>query len=185
MTRALRRPAPAITARGISIRARSDYVTGSFETAKARGDGRVRLWPGMDMEQATGSPVRFIVLGYDLNRVQVCRCDICSDPCEDLRSMRVETRKSLMNRRDALAHSSDATAAGTRHRRRRASPVDFEIRRNGDEHRRETCVDPADTQANQTRTSLDQEIDYKAGTPRIVDVLVGSKDFTAFSGATR
>jgi activator of HSP90 ATPase len=39
------------------------------------------------------------------------------------------------------------------------------------------------TQANQTRTSLHQEIDYKAAPPRIYDVLLSSKDFTAFSGA--
>lgn len=39
------------------------------------------------------------------------------------------------------------------------------------------------TEANKTRTSLHQEIDYKAAPQRIYDVLLSSKDFTAFSGA--
>jgi activator of HSP90 ATPase len=37
--------------------------------------------------------------------------------------------------------------------------------------------------ANKTRTSLHQEIDYKAPAERIYQVLLSSKDFTAFSGA--
>jgi len=39
------------------------------------------------------------------------------------------------------------------------------------------------TSANQSRTSLHQEIDYKASAERIYQVLLSSKDFTAFSGA--
>lgn len=39
------------------------------------------------------------------------------------------------------------------------------------------------TSANQSRTSLHQEIDYKASPERIYQVLLSSKDFTAFSGA--
>ena len=39
------------------------------------------------------------------------------------------------------------------------------------------------TTANKIRTSLHQEIDYKATSQRIYDVLLSSKDFTAFSGA--
>lgn len=37
--------------------------------------------------------------------------------------------------------------------------------------------------ANKSRTSLHQEIDYKASVERIYQVLLSSKDFTAFSGA--
>jgi activator of HSP90 ATPase len=37
--------------------------------------------------------------------------------------------------------------------------------------------------ANKSRTSLHQEIDYKAIPQRIYDVLLSSKDFAAFSGA--
>jgi len=37
--------------------------------------------------------------------------------------------------------------------------------------------------ANKSRTSLHQEIDYKASAERIYQVLLSSKDFTAFSGA--
>lgn len=37
------------------------------------------------------------------------------------------------------------------------------------------------TEADQNRTSLHQEIDYKAAPQRIYDVLLSSKDFTAFS----
>ena len=37
--------------------------------------------------------------------------------------------------------------------------------------------------ANQSRTSLHQEIDYKASPERIYQVLLSSKDFTAFSRA--
>ena len=40
------------------------------------------------------------------------------------------------------------------------------------------------TSANQSRTSLHQEIDYKASPERIYQVLLSSKDFTAFSGAS-
>lgn len=36
---------------------------------------------------------------------------------------------------------------------------------------------------NQSRTSLHQEIDYKATAERVYQVLLSSKDFTAFSGA--
>ena len=39
------------------------------------------------------------------------------------------------------------------------------------------------TPANQSRTSLHQEIEYKASPARIYQVLLSSKDFTAFSGA--
>jgi activator of HSP90 ATPase len=39
------------------------------------------------------------------------------------------------------------------------------------------------TSANQSRTSLHQEIDYKASPERMYQVLLSSKDFTAFSGA--
>jgi activator of HSP90 ATPase len=39
------------------------------------------------------------------------------------------------------------------------------------------------TTANSTRTALHQEIDLKATPQRIYDVLLSSKDFTAFSGA--
>jgi activator of HSP90 ATPase len=39
------------------------------------------------------------------------------------------------------------------------------------------------TSANQSRTSLHQEIEYKATSERIYDVLLSSKDFAAFSGA--
>lgn len=39
------------------------------------------------------------------------------------------------------------------------------------------------TSANQSRTSLHQEIDYKASSERIYQVLLSSKDFTTFSGA--
>src|SRR5262249_24046914 len=39
------------------------------------------------------------------------------------------------------------------------------------------------TSANQSRTSLHQEIAYKASPERIYQVLLSSKDFTAFSGA--
>ena len=39
------------------------------------------------------------------------------------------------------------------------------------------------TPANQSRTALHQEIDYKAPADRIYQVLLSSKDFTAFSGA--
>jgi activator of HSP90 ATPase len=38
------------------------------------------------------------------------------------------------------------------------------------------------TDANKSRTSLHQEIDYKAGAQRIYEVLLSSKDFSAFSG---
>jgi activator of HSP90 ATPase len=38
-------------------------------------------------------------------------------------------------------------------------------------------------EANKNRTSLHQEIDYKAAAQRIYDVLLSSKDFSAFSGA--
>ena len=38
------------------------------------------------------------------------------------------------------------------------------------------------TAANKDRTSLHQEVDYKAAPQRIYDVLLSSKDFTAFSG---
>jgi activator of HSP90 ATPase len=41
---------------------------------------------------------------------------------------------------------------------------------------------PASTEANKSRTSLHQEIDYKASAQRIYDVLLSSKDFSAFSG---
>ena len=37
--------------------------------------------------------------------------------------------------------------------------------------------------ANKSRTSLHQEIEYKASAERIYKVLLSSKDFTAFSGA--
>ena len=37
--------------------------------------------------------------------------------------------------------------------------------------------------ANKNRTSLHQEIDYKAASQRIYEVLLSSKDFTTFSGA--
>jgi activator of HSP90 ATPase len=37
--------------------------------------------------------------------------------------------------------------------------------------------------ANKSRTSLHQEIDYKASAERIYQVLLSSKDFSAFSGA--
>lgn len=37
--------------------------------------------------------------------------------------------------------------------------------------------------ANQTRTSIHQEIDFKATPQRIYEILLSSKDFTAFSGA--
>jgi activator of HSP90 ATPase len=37
--------------------------------------------------------------------------------------------------------------------------------------------------ANKSKTSLHQEIDYKATAQRIYDVLLNSKDFAAFSGA--
>jgi activator of HSP90 ATPase len=36
--------------------------------------------------------------------------------------------------------------------------------------------------ANRSRTSLHQEIDYKAAPQRIYDIILSSKDFTAFSG---
>ena len=39
------------------------------------------------------------------------------------------------------------------------------------------------TDANKSRTSLHQEIDYKSSPQRIYEVLLSSKDFTAFSGA--
>lgn len=39
------------------------------------------------------------------------------------------------------------------------------------------------SEANKNRTSLHQEIDYKSGPQRIYEVLLSSKDFTAFSGA--
>jgi len=43
------------------------------------------------------------------------------------------------------------------------------------------AVQPA-TEANKNRTSLHQEIDYKVSPQRIYDVLLSSKDFSAFSG---
>ena len=36
--------------------------------------------------------------------------------------------------------------------------------------------------ANKSRTSLHQEIDYKSSSQRIYDVILSSKDFTSFSG---
>jgi activator of HSP90 ATPase len=39
------------------------------------------------------------------------------------------------------------------------------------------------TEANKSRTSLHQEIDYKAAPQRIYEALLSSKDFSAFSGA--
>ena len=39
------------------------------------------------------------------------------------------------------------------------------------------------TEANKNRTSLHQEIDYKSAPQRIYEVLLSSKDFSAFSGA--
>jgi len=39
------------------------------------------------------------------------------------------------------------------------------------------------TEANKNRTSLHQEIDYKAAPQRIYEALLSSKDFSAFSGA--
>jgi activator of HSP90 ATPase len=39
------------------------------------------------------------------------------------------------------------------------------------------------TEVNKNRTSLHQEIDYKAGPQRIYEALLSSKDFSAFSGA--
>lgn len=39
------------------------------------------------------------------------------------------------------------------------------------------------TEANQSRTSLHQEIDYKTGPRRIYEALLSSKSFSAFSGA--
>lgn len=39
------------------------------------------------------------------------------------------------------------------------------------------------TEANKNRTSLHQEIDYKSHPQRIYEVLLSSKDFSAFSGA--
>jgi activator of HSP90 ATPase len=39
------------------------------------------------------------------------------------------------------------------------------------------------TAANKTRTSLHQEIDYKATSQRIYEVLLSTKDFATFSGA--
>ena len=39
------------------------------------------------------------------------------------------------------------------------------------------------TEANKRRTSLHQEIDYKAAPRRIYEALLSSKDFSAFSGA--
>lgn len=39
------------------------------------------------------------------------------------------------------------------------------------------------TEANKSRTSLHQEIDYKSAPKRIYEVLLSSKDFSAFSGA--
>ena len=39
------------------------------------------------------------------------------------------------------------------------------------------------TSANQSRTALHQEIDYKASPQRVYDVLLSSKDFSKFSGA--
>jgi activator of HSP90 ATPase len=39
------------------------------------------------------------------------------------------------------------------------------------------------TAVNKTRTSLHQELDYKASSQRIYEVLLSSKDFAAFSGA--
>src|SRR5258705_13550783 len=38
------------------------------------------------------------------------------------------------------------------------------------------------TEANKSRTSLHQEIDYKAAPERIYEALLSSKDFSAFSG---
>ncbi len=40
------------------------------------------------------------------------------------------------------------------------------------------------SEANKSRTSLHQEIDYKASPQRIYDVLLSSKEFSAFSGFT-
>lgn len=40
----------------------------------------------------------------------------------------------------------------------------------------------ASSEANKSRTSLHQEIDYKSSPQRIYEVLLSSKDFTAFSG---
>ncbi len=40
------------------------------------------------------------------------------------------------------------------------------------------------TEANKSRTSLHQEIDYKSAPQRIYDALLSSKDFSAFSGAS-
>jgi activator of HSP90 ATPase len=39
------------------------------------------------------------------------------------------------------------------------------------------------TSANQARTTIHQEIEYRADPQRIYEVLLSSKDFTAFSGA--
>ena len=41
----------------------------------------------------------------------------------------------------------------------------------------------ASTAANQSRTYLHQEIDYKVGAQRIYDAILSSKDFAAFSGS--
>ena len=46
-----------------------------------------------------------------------------------------------------------------------------------------TMATTPSTSANQSRTSLHQEIDYMASPERIYQVLLSSKDFTAFSGA--
>ena len=41
----------------------------------------------------------------------------------------------------------------------------------------------ASTEANKSRTSLHQEIDYKTAPQRIYEALLSSKDFSLFSGA--
>lgn len=52
----------------------------------------------------------------------------------------------------------------------------------GGQTQQEAMKETPRTSANQTRTSLHQEIDFKASPQRIYEVLLDSKHFAAFTG---